>query len=1087
MAKQTKKTAKRLLSLVLVLVLVVSVVSVGMVALAVERGDYMTWVGANGQNLRTGDTCTHNGGSYRWDGADWSWATSTAYVPGVDPGWVLTGGNPGGGSGGGDNPGGGGTGNGSDPGITSSPIKVRLRATPGMTYGNLAGGTVGGAVNTNSQAKNNEGTAYLSPWDMQAIGKVEVLTLNPGQGGAGFVFTGTTTDGNWYKAPRDGFAITTDSHGCVTLTNGEINYNPGISAKSGNLNYKMCADIDGVSIWYEQQTVASQTVYAADFIKLAAGQKQYGAGIPDGIVEGWAKLGTNAALTKSGGQRQLFSVNYVKDVIAAFGDPARSVRNVTATAPTTGDGSAYHQYAQDVLPTIEAFRKELQGYYPQAKFGGYLTDGNDGGATTFSTIGPGKSNEIGARKLVDGQPVYQEGNDQYMWHETDANYLSKYSPYFLHDVTLQGVWDAMPAKYGWQQDSSTEPGIIVKQNWGAVNNRSYALSLGGQNPWVLCDYLERHAGYMENGQVIEGTESGAGWYKGYDEISQAPYLWNPDKQAFLTYENEQSITARCDYINQNNLGGIIIWEMSGDNSATFPLTKLIKQKLGNKNIIGYFTNWGVYNPYHQFLDPNSLPLDTLTHVNYSFFQVGGAFERGIPAPAFGLNSTDRWCDDYKAMGGSGEGEGDKMMAKFGTLKNVSGNNFKLLVSVGGWTRGDGFDAMIKSPTNMDAFVASCKTFLQTYSYFDGIDLDWEYPSNNRAPDFDDNCDLGSPSSLNGLFDNYTLLCQKLRTMLDTMGSRNLLTATIPAAPGNVLNKQDLYKISQSCTFVNAMTYDYHGAFDPIIGHNNPLYASDYPTMKDVPNTGANGIPYATREWSTDNSVQFYVKETPHGDGTNQLGIPANKLNIGTGFYSRGWAGVKGTETVVNGTTYRNPAPLTDPTPIFDVADVVEPTLPQFVVFKIGSAVSYRSAEPNKGFAIVAQAVIFEGRAYSVVADVAAALGLRVGYVAATDSVTIRDDNYIATVNYDTAAVTIRRCSDDSLVETYNLDPDQYFKNIDGRTYAPARALVILAQKFGYSNYRTYWQEDGGYITFSTDRLETPEKQAAAVAEAAPYL
>ncbi|MDR1563579.1 MAG: hypothetical protein LBS74_01295 [Oscillospiraceae bacterium] len=163
----------------------------------------------------------------------------------------------------------------------------------------------------------------------------------------------------------------------------------------------------------------------------------------------------------------------------------------------------------------------------------------------------------------------------------------------------------------------------------------------------------------------------------------------------------------------------------------------------------------------------------------------------------------------------------------------------------------------------------------------------------------------------------------------------------------------------------------------------------------------------------------------------------------------------------------------------------------FVAFKIGSAVSYRSKNPGEPSAIAAEAVIFDGRAYAVVLDVAAALGLRTGWDEATSTVTIRDDNYMAYVNYETAAVTIRnRSSDNSIKETYDLASDQYFKSIDGRTYAPARALVELAQKFGNSDYRAYSEERGGatYILFTSQSLNGKDALKEAIyAEAIPYL
>ncbi|MDW3636895.1 glycosyl hydrolase family 18 protein, partial [Vibrio sp. Vb0667] len=50
----------------------------------------------------------------------------------------------------------------------------------------------------------------------------------------------------------------------------------------------------------------------------------------------------------------------------------------------------------------------------------------------------------------------------------------------------------------------------------------------------------------------------------YDEQSQAPYLWNPEKKVFISYEDQRSIKAKANWAKQANLGGIFTWELSGD-------------------------------------------------------------------------------------------------------------------------------------------------------------------------------------------------------------------------------------------------------------------------------------------------------------------------------------------------------------------------------------------------------------------------------------------------------------------------------------------------------------------------------------------
>lgn len=61
---------------------------------------------------------------------------------------------------------------------------------------------------------------------------------------------------------------------------------------------------------------------------------------------------------------------------------------------------------------------------------------------------------------------------------------------------------------------------------------------------------------------------------------------------------------------------------------------------------------------------------------------------------------------------------------------------RVLLSVGGWNNGDAsaFVALSANPTARAAFVAACLSAVDTYS-LDGIDIDWEFPSQADAPNF----------------------------------------------------------------------------------------------------------------------------------------------------------------------------------------------------------------------------------------------------------------------------------------------------------------------------------------------------------------
>jgi chitinase len=62
--------------------------------------------------------------------------------------------------------------------------------------------------------------------------------------------------------------------------------------------------------------------------------------------------------------------------------------------------------------------------------------------------------------------------------------------------------------------------------------------------------------------------------------TKVPFLYNKKTGTFITYENEKSIGYKADYIKSNQLGGAMIWEISGDRNLTL-LNRLSSSLLNN--------------------------------------------------------------------------------------------------------------------------------------------------------------------------------------------------------------------------------------------------------------------------------------------------------------------------------------------------------------------------------------------------------------------------------------------------------------------------------------------------------------------------
>jgi len=54
-------------------------------------------------------------------------------------------------------------------------------------------------------------------------------------------------------------------------------------------------------------------------------------------------------------------------------------------------------------------------------------------------------------------------------------------------------------------------------------------------------------------------------YKQYwDTVAMAPYLFNPQTNIFISYDDERSVEEKCRYVKQNRLAGAMFWEYNSD-------------------------------------------------------------------------------------------------------------------------------------------------------------------------------------------------------------------------------------------------------------------------------------------------------------------------------------------------------------------------------------------------------------------------------------------------------------------------------------------------------------------------------------------
>jgi chitinase len=277
-------------------------------------------------------------------------------------------------------------------------------------------------------------------------------------------------------------------------------------------------------------------------------------------------------------------------------------------------------------------------------------------------------------------------------------------------------------------------------------------------------------------------------------------------------------------------------------------------------VVGYFTGWGIYGRDYQVKDVDTSGAAAgLSHLVYAFGKVIGGR----------CAVSDGWADYEKPIAAAdsvdGRADSGELRGTIGQMRKLKAKHphLKVLWSFGGWTGSKGFTDAAADP---GAFAASCHRLLTDKRWagvFDGIDVDWEYPNACGL-----GCDSSGPKALSSL----------VAALRSAFGPGALVTAAVPGDAGK-LDTTDYAAAARSVDWLSAMTYDYFGtAADD--GTESGVHG---PTAPHSPLTAYPGIPRAGA--TADATITKLL----------DLGIPAQKVLLGLGFYGRGWAGVTDAE------------------------------------------------------------------------------------------------------------------------------------------------------------------------------------------------
>jgi chitinase len=297
-----------------------------------------------------------------------------------------------------------------------------------------------------------------------------------------------------------------------------------------------------------------------------------------------------------------------------------------------------------------------------------------------------------------------------------------------------------------------------------------------------------------------------------------------------------------------------------------------------KVISAYFADWDVYGRGYHVKD---IPADKINVIQYAFGAPTFDAATGTPGCAI----LDPWADyqqPYTAdlsVDGVADDAADVNQHLFGNFNQLvklkkAHPGLKVEISIGGWTKSTYFSTVSKTAALRQAFVSSCiDSFIKgdlagggwpagaggpgaAAGLFDGIDLDWEYPTAVAGG----NVNVGPEDR-----HNATLLAAEFRRQLDALGQANhthyLLTAALPAAKSST-TYYELGAYVRSLDWANVMTYDY----------NVPGGTVSAP---DTLFTGDPRDPHASDPtWNTVGTVAWYLAN----------GVPRSKVVVGVPFY-----------------------------------------------------------------------------------------------------------------------------------------------------------------------------------------------------------
>ncbi|XP_074603101.1 chitinase 7 isoform X2 [Brevipalpus obovatus] len=355
----------------------------------------------------------------------------------------------------------------------------------------------------------------------------------------------------------------------------------------------------------------------------------------------------------------------------------------------------------------------------------------------------------------------------------------------------------------------------------------------------------REAGFLGFYEICDMLKDGAVYF--WDDEQKVPYAVQGD--LWVGFDDERSIREKMKWLLENDYAGAMVWTVDMDDftgkcaGTKYPLIGIMAEELmgrpqpassfssivkkaaarvigkpttpnpesnlvekkndlttvagvepnsaeesnpnaTNARIVCYFTKWSQKRTGMGKFEPENIDPTLCTHLVYAF-----------------AGLKDHKIDE--------DAEDPSILLDLVKLKEKN-PSLKILLALGGWMVGPSpFKALTENVYRQSSFTFSTIEFLRRIK-FDGLDLCWEFP---RGPE-----DKAK----------FTGLVKELREAFEgeARGSKNarlLLTAAVPASFEAVAAGYDVPELNKYLDYMNVMTYDFHGDWEHVVGHNSPLF------------------------------------------------------------------------------------------------------------------------------------------------------------------------------------------------------------------------------------------------------------------------